>query len=109
MQCIEEDGILKPFTRDTFSSCIKATYCEIDNRPYPIFKDPKDGGFKKSQRGCCIVTKDENQQLSFQDGYTWEQACESKDNLLDTVYINGKLIKEQSLREIREILHNGQF
>ena len=25
-QCIEEDGVLKPFTRDTFSSCIKATY-----------------------------------------------------------------------------------
>ena len=24
MHCIEEDGMLKPFTRDTFSSCIKA-------------------------------------------------------------------------------------
>lgn len=30
MQCIEEGGVLKPFTRDTFSSCIKATYCEIE-------------------------------------------------------------------------------
>lgn len=55
-QCIEEDGVLKPFTRDTFSSCIKATYCEIDGKPYPIFKDPKEGGFKKSQRGCCVVS-----------------------------------------------------
>ena len=54
-QCIEEDGILKPFTRDTFSSCIKATYCEIDDVPMPIFKNPKDGGFKKSQKGCCVV------------------------------------------------------
>ena len=60
MQCIQEDGVLKPFTRDTFSSCIKATYCEIGNVPTPIFKNPKEGGFKKSQKGCCIVTKDES-------------------------------------------------
>lgn len=55
-QCIEEDGVLKPFTRDTFSSCIKATYCEINGKPTPIFKNPKEGGFKKSQKAAvgCI-------------------------------------------------------
>lgn len=66
-QCIEEDGVLKPFTRDTFSSCIKATYCEIDGRPYPIFKNPKDGGFKKSQRGLCHVYKGSDSKLTFYD------------------------------------------
>ena len=109
MQCIEEDGVLKPFTRDTFSSCIKATYCEINYQPYPIFKDPKDGGFKKSQKGCCIVTKDSKDQITFQDDYTWEEACSCKDNLLETVFVDGKLLKEQSLQEIRARLQNGQF
>lgn len=106
-QCIEEDGILKPFTRDTFSSCIKATYCEIDGKPYPIFKDPKDGGFKKSQKGCCIVSE-ENGELQYIDELNWEEAA-SDGNLLQTVFKDGALIKEQSLSEIRNRLHAGAF
>lgn len=108
-QCIEEDGLLKPFTRDTFSSCIKATYCEIDNAPYPIFKNPKDGGFKKSQKGCCVVTKDANGAYHYKDEYTWEEACNHPDNQLVTVFKDGVLVKEQSLQEIRNILHGGRF
>ncbi len=109
MQCIEEEGILKPFTRDTFSSCIKATYCEIDNVPYPIFKNPKDGGFKKSQKGCCIVTQDDNGEFTFTDGHTWAEATADKDNKLVTVFKDGKMISEQTLREIRQILHKEKF
>ena len=108
-QCIEEDGLLKPFTRDTFSSCIKATYCEIDNKPYPIFKDPKDGGFKKSQKGCCVVTRGVNRDLIYVDGRTWEEACNDPCQLLETVFKDGKMIKEHSLKEVREVLHGGQF
>lgn len=106
-QCIEEDGILKPFTRDTFSSCIKATYCEINEKPFPIYKNPKEGGFKKSQKGCCIVTKTEDG-YRFTDGHTWQQACVSE-NALVTVFKDGKLVKEQSLQEIRNRLHDGKF
>lgn len=109
MQCIEEEGILKPFTRDTFSSCIKATYCEIDNRPYPIFKNPKEGGFKKSQKGCCIVTKDESGAFTFTDGHTWEEAANCTDNELVPIFKDGKMLKEQSLSDIRNILHGGKF
>lgn len=106
-QCIEEDGILKPFTRDTFSSCIKATYCEINGEPYPIFKNPKDGGFKKSQKGCCVVTK-ENETYVFKDGYTWAEA-QTADNELKTVFKDGKLVKEVTLSEVRNRLHNNNF
>jgi len=106
-QCIEEDGILKPFTRDTFSSCIKATYCEIDGKPYPIFKNPKDGGFKKSQRGLCHVYKGSDGKLTFKDGYTSENL--PMNNLLETVFRDGKLVKEQSLQEIRRVLNEGEF
>lgn len=106
-QCIEEDGILKPFTRDTFSSCIKATYCEINGEPTPIFKNPKDGGFKKSQKGCCEVFEGTNG-LGFADCRTWEEA-NRKENLLQPVFKDGKMIKEQTLKEIRNILHKGEF
>lgn len=109
-QCIEEDGALKPFTRDTFSSCIKATYCEINQQPHPIFKNPKDGGFKKSQKGCCVVFEDGfRNTLAFEDGYTWEEAVNNQKNLLKTVFKDGVLVREQSLKEVREILHEGKF
>jgi nicotinamide phosphoribosyltransferase len=115
-QCIEEDGILKPFTRDTFSCCIKATYCEINGEPYPIFKNPKEGGFKKSQKGCCIVYRDldsdllpNSVEIKHIDGCTWEQAVTNPCNLLETVFKDGKLVKEYSLAEIRERLHGGNF
>lgn len=109
MQCIEENGELKPFTRDTFSSCIKATYCEIDDKPFPIFKNPKDGGFKKSQKGCCVVTKNDNGDYIYKDEFTWKEACSNKDNELVTVFKDGKLLKEQSLKEIRNRLQGGDF
>ncbi len=109
MQCVEEEGMLKPFTRDTFSSCIKATYCEIAGEPYPIFKNPKEGGFKKSQKGCCVVFRDENGTYSYQDGYTWAEACAEEQNQLVPVFRDGRMLKEQSLAEIRQLLHDGSF
>lgn len=110
MQAIEENGELKPFTRDTFSSCIKATYCEIDGVPYPIFKNPKDGGFKKSQKGLCRVFYKEKygDELAFEDGYN-SKSLMLNDNLLQPVFENGFLLNEQSLKEIRERLNNGKF
>ena len=94
-QCIEEDGILKPFTRD--------------DKPTPIFKDPKDGGFKKSQKGCCVVTKDYEGNLSFYDQQTWEQARLNPSNLLETVFCDGHIIKEQTVAEVRSVLHGGKL
>lgn len=105
-QCIEEDGILKPFTRDSFSSCIKATYCEIDGKPYPIFKNPKDGGFKKSQKGCCYVYEEDGE-LKYKDEFTISTLPEN--NLLETIFKDGVLVKEETLQDVRARLHGGRF
>ena len=107
-QCVEEDGMLKPFTRDTFNSCIKATYCEINDKPYPIFKNPKDGSFKKSQKGCCVVTNN-NGHISYEDEFTWSEAVNHEGNMLQTVFKNGEMVKEYTLNEVRELLHGGEF
>lgn len=99
--------MLKPFTRDTFSSCIKACYAEVGGKCYPIFKNPKEGGFKKSQKGLCYVYRDENGELSYKDGYTSENIPEG--NLLETVFKDGKLIKDYTIGEIRDRLNGGNF
>lgn len=110
-QCIEEDGELKPFTRDTFSSCIKATYCEIDDKPYPIFKNPKDGGFKKSQKGCCLVYKNEFGEYVYRDELDFDEAHSGLmyQNNLITVFKDSKMVKEYTLDEIRNTLNKGAF
>ncbi len=111
-QCVEEDGELKPFTRDTFSSCIKATYCEINDKPYPIFKNPKDGGFKKSQKGCCVVYRNESGELIYEDGWEFEEAAAAEfsgENLLKSIFRDGKMVIEYGLQDIRNRLHGGAF
>ncbi|MBE6912913.1 MAG: nicotinate phosphoribosyltransferase [Ruminococcaceae bacterium] len=106
MHCIEEDNMLKPFTRDTFSSCIKACYAEVDGKCYPVFKNPKDGGFKKSQKGLCFVYEEDGV-LKYKDEYTSENIPEG--NLLEPVFRDGKMLKDYTLDEIRQRLNGGKF
>ena len=114
MNSIEEEGMLKPFTRDTFSSCIKATDAIINGIEYPIYKDPKTdretgNGFKKSQRGCCRVfwRSKMDKEITYEDGLTYEESLNY--NLMEVVFRDGKLIKEESLKDIRNRLHNNNF
>lgn len=111
MQCIEEDNMLKPFTRDTFGIAVKSTYCEVDGKAIPIFKNPKtDSGIKKSQKGLCIVYRNQQGDLCYEDGYTKDSIAEvASKNIMETVYENGIIGKEYSLSEIRNNLWNGRF
>lgn len=106
MHCIEEDNILKPFTRDTFSSCIKACYAEVDGKCYPVFKNPKEGGFKKSQKGLCFVYEEDGE-LKYKDEFTSETIPEG--NLLVPVFRDGKMLVDYTLDEIRQRLNGGKF
>lgn len=112
MQCLEQDGEFQPYTRDTYGIAIKATYCEIGGKPVQIYKDPKTdtGNFKKSQRGLCVVYRDIEGNLDCRDGYDSKTitACE-QENLLRQVFRDGKMVKEQTLHEIRNKLHEGSF
>jgi nicotinamide phosphoribosyltransferase len=86
-------------TRDTFGFAMKATYVEIDGEGRAIFKDPiTDDGTKKSAKGL-IQLYEENGQLTFKDECSVATANEG---LLETVFKDVKLLKEQSLAEIRE-------
>lgn len=89
-------------TRDTFGFAVKATYAIVNNEERMLFKDPKtDSGIKKSQKGLVVVNKDNNGKFYFKDNFVDNEKYKSKTNLLETVFVNGKLIKETSLNEIR--------
>lgn len=90
-------------TRDTFGIAMKATYVEINGVGREIFKNPvTDDGTKKSATGLLTVNK-ENGVYKLADRVDWEQESESE---LITVFRDGKLIKEYSLKEIRDNISN---
>ncbi len=88
-------------TRDTYGFAVKATYGEVNGQGRDIFKDPKtDDGTKKSAKGLLSV-REENGHLIMQDQCTW---AEEQTGLLQTVFLDGKLVRKQTLSEIREQL-----
>lgn len=87
-------------TRDSLGFAMKATWCQINGEPREIFKSPKtDSGMKKSLKGLIRVDKDENGNYYATDCVSKEQ---EQGGCLETVFEDGKLIKETSLKEIRE-------
>ncbi|WP_315119792.1 nicotinate phosphoribosyltransferase [uncultured Clostridium sp.] len=93
-------------TRDTFGFALKATHAVIDGEEKFIFKAPKTDkdNFKKSQKGMCYVYR-EGQDILYKDELTLKEQAECKGNLLEIVFKDGKLIKDYSLSEIRNRLH----
>ena len=103
-------------TRDSLSQALKATHSIVEGEERQIYKDPitdkvKGNNFKKSQRGACYLYKDEDGEIKYTDGHTLEELKDDKykDNLLVPVFRDGKILKETSLAEIRNRLHNGDF
>lgn len=94
-------------TRDTFGFALKSTHVVINGVEHQIFKDPKtDDGTKKSQKGRVVVYEEDGQ-LVYLDGLSIAQQNEYENiDLLETVFIDGKLVRDQSLSEIRTIIQN---
>lgn len=86
-------------SRDSLGFAMKATWCQINGVEHEIFKDPKtDDGVKKSLKGLIMVGLDEHGNLHAYDQVSKEL---EKEGYLETVFEDGKLVKEYSLAEIR--------
>jgi nicotinamide phosphoribosyltransferase len=88
-------------TRDTFGTAMKATYVVIDGEGREIFKNPvTDDGTKKSATGLLNVQK-QNGKYVLYDKSDWKDEMQSE---LQPVFIDGRLVKEYSLAEVRKQL-----
>lgn len=86
-------------TRDTFGFALKSTYCVINGDEKMIFKDPKtDDGLKKSQLGRVVVYQEEGV-IKYKDGLLAKDVLEC--DLLRPIFLNGKLLIDQTFSEIR--------
>ncbi len=88
-------------TRDNFGFAMKATSGVVNGERRDIFKSPKtDSGTKKSARGLLRIEQ-EGKALVLHDKQTEEQ---ENQGLLETVFVDGKLLKPISLAEIRKTI-----
>lgn len=97
-------------TRDTQGWAYKATYAEVNNTPIMIYKNPKtDDGTKTSQKGMVSVYLDnKTHEITLVDGLTRDNLLSFKnEDLLETVFIDGKLIKDESLQDIRNRIYDS--
>ena len=82
----------------SFFVAVKATWGQVNGEAREIFKDPKtDTGFKKSAKGLLKVYEEDGV-LKLKDQCTPQEETES---LLEVVFRDGKLIRNESLSEIR--------
>ena len=84
---------------------MKATYSVVNGEEKLLFKDPKtDDGTKRSQRGRVVVMKADDK-IVHQDGLNYDQEQNlGLVNLLQPVFKDGRLLRDQSLSEIRQRL-----
>jgi nicotinamide phosphoribosyltransferase len=91
-------------TRDTFGFAMKATYGVVNGEGREIFKDPiTDNGTKKSAKGLLRVEKEDGVYV-LHDQQEWHQECVGE---LKTVFLEGAMVREQTLTEIRKRVAKG--
>lgn len=111
-------GQLYPYTRDTFGVATKITYAIIEeedeegnlvDKDLMIYKKPKGTVWKHSPKGMCFVAKDGQ---SFSDGYTLkelESLQVEEENLIKPVFIDGMMINDIDLNQIRTQMYYPQM
>lgn len=95
-------------TRDTFGFALKTTYAVVDGEERLLFKDPvTDDGTKKSQKGMLVVVENDKQEFIYVDELDSKTIEQYEDvDLLETVFVDGTLLRDDSLSEIRKRINS---
>lgn len=90
-------------TRDTFGFALKSTFTIVNGEERKIYKDPvtDSGNFKKSQTGLVLVTEEDGRIDYIDNLSVAEYQSKEAADLLETVFEDGKLLRDQTLAEIR--------
>ena len=110
MECLEEDGVLKPFTRDSFSIAVKATYCIYNDngeeKEIFIYKDPKGCSAKKSLKGLCRVAEGYDE-IKVLQGLSQQQYDSLEPVSLFVNYFKDGNVNKYSFKDIRNRMEDN--
>jgi nicotinamide phosphoribosyltransferase len=86
-------------TRDTYGWAVKCTYAKVNGEDIKVCKTPKTdlNALKKSHKGLMRLNAD----MTLDQEVSWD---EEKEGILEPVFLDGVLVREQSLSDIRELL-----
>lgn len=88
-------------TRDSLGHAYKSTYGVVNGVPREIFKDPKtDSGLKKSAKGLVRVEREGDAFVLYDQQTQAQELC----GALETVFVNGAIVKPQTLAQVRSRL-----
>lgn len=93
--------------RDTNKFAIKGSNVIIDGVSIPIAKDPITDHGKQSKKGKFALTYNHLlgwETLSEASLINGNPVMDSLHNLLETVFLNGEILREQTIDEIRELI-----
>ena len=90
--------LVQQHNRDDLGFAFKATQAIINNETVELFKDPITDQGKRSHKGLMKLVQNDDGSFT-----TIDQASEQeeKEGVLETVFLNGKVVKEFTLNEIR--------
>jgi nicotinamide phosphoribosyltransferase len=113
LECVNERGyssdnitfgsggwLMQQHDRDTQKFAIKCSSITIDNEPMDVFKDPITDHGKKSKRGVMSLYKNKDGFFTAPRNRRWEDGDR---DMLEVVFENGMLKREQTMTNIREI------
>lgn len=98
-------ALLQQVNRDTQKFAMKASAAYIDGKWVDVFKDPVTDVGKHSKKGHVMLYRDrKTNELYTHTHRGWEDMRieESREPMLETVFVDGKLIRTQTLAEVRE-------
>ncbi len=100
--------LLNQWSRDTLQMAIKATYCEVDGQPRPIEKQPITDLGKASKKGLMQL-----QRYQTDIGVSYRTLdClspeDEKHGVLEDVFVDGEIVRTQTLDEIRDTLESEE-
>lgn len=95
-------------SRDSLGFAIKCSAVTINGEHKEVFKRPKtDDGTKNSLKGYAKVIETTKYLRTQYEVIDQVSAEEEKEGCLETIFEDGKLVKEYTLKEIRERIDNG--
>lgn len=95
--------LLQKVNRDTQKFAMKASAVQVNGQWRDVFKDPITDSGKRSKRGRLALVRGINGNIET----VREDALESRENLLTTVFRNGELLRDWTFEQIRERAKNA--
>lgn len=92
--------LMQNVNRDTSKYAIKCSSITVNNEPRDVFKDPVTDHGKRSKKGILSLFKRNGEFFTDVRNRSWE---DNVIDVMDVVWENGELKRDQNFSEIREI------